>query len=251
MYPQTACMAAYCLGSTRAYPGVVDQSDMSNISASRDIVRLIEIMAALRTPGTGCPWDLAQDFSTIAPYTIEEAYEVADAIERGALVELEGELGDLLFQIVFHARMAEEAGLFDFGDVVAAICDKLVRRHPHVFGDEQERVASVDDQTRRWEEIKREERDAGGATRRQIAREHGRANQYDTDSGERQRISRCDAEEQRRHESRQRAGAREADHHSGDRQCEPSPNHQSLHRFGRGAKRNANPELARLLRDRE
>ena len=131
----------------------------------RSIDALLRIMAKLRSPDGGCPWDREQTFATIAPYTLEEAYEVADAIERGALDELEGELGDLLFQVVFHARMAEEAKLFDFGDVVAAICDKLVRRHPHVFGDEQGRVASADDQTRRWEEIKREERDAGGETR--------------------------------------------------------------------------------------
>jgi MazG family protein len=132
---------------------------------ARSIEPLLRIMAKLRSPDGGCPWDREQTFATIAPYTLEEAYEVADAIERGAHDELEGELGDLLFQVVFHAWMAEEAKLFDFGDVVAAICEKLVRRHPHVFGDEQERVASADDQTRRWEEIKREERDAGGATR--------------------------------------------------------------------------------------
>ena len=131
----------------------------------RSIDALIRIMATLRSPDSGCPWDREQTFATIAPYTLEEAYEVADAIERGGLDELEGELGDLLFQVVFHARMAEEAKLFDFGDVVAAICSKLVRRHPHVFGDEQGRVTSADDQTRRWEEIKREERDAGGETR--------------------------------------------------------------------------------------
>jgi nucleoside triphosphate diphosphatase len=102
---------------------------------SSDIARLVEIMAALRTPGTGCPWDLEQDFATIAPYTIEEAYEVADAIERGDFDDLRDELGDLLLQVVFHARMAQEAGLFAFGDVVQAITEKLVRRHPHVFGD--------------------------------------------------------------------------------------------------------------------
>src|SRR5881392_4284968 len=102
---------------------------------SKDITRLIEIMAALRTPGTGCPWDLEQDFSTIAPYTIEEAYEVADAVARGDLGDLREELGDLLLQVVFHARMAQEQGAFDFRDVVLAITEKLVRRHPHVFGD--------------------------------------------------------------------------------------------------------------------
>ena len=92
-------------------------------------------MTALRTPGTGCPWDLEQNFASIAPYTIEEAYEVADAIQRGDLVDLKDELGDLLLQVVFHARMAQEDDLFDFGDVVEAITAKLIRRHPHVFGD--------------------------------------------------------------------------------------------------------------------
>src|SRR6185295_2248161 len=96
---------------------------------SRDMARLLEIMAALRTPGSGCPWDLEQSFRTIAPYTIEEAYEVADAIERESLDDLRDELGDLLLQVVFHARMAEEARAFDFGDVVEAITAKLVRRH--------------------------------------------------------------------------------------------------------------------------
>jgi ATP diphosphatase len=105
------------------------------MTPSPDIARLIEIMAALRTPGTGCPWDLEQDFATIAPYTIEEAYEVADAIERGDFDDLRDELGDLLLLVVFHARMAQEEGRFGFGDVVQAITEKLVRRHPHVFGD--------------------------------------------------------------------------------------------------------------------
>jgi nucleoside triphosphate diphosphatase len=122
------------------------------MTPSRDIGRLIEIMAALRTPKTGCPWDLEQDFSTIAPYTIEEAYEVADAITRDDLGDLEEELGDLLLQVVFHARMAQEQGAFDFGDVVEAIAEKLIRRHPHVFGDEHAR----DPETVKglWEEIK-------------------------------------------------------------------------------------------------
>lgn len=102
---------------------------------SRDIARLIEIMAALRTPGTGCPWDLEQDFASIAPYTVEEAYEVADAIARGDKLDLKDELGDLLLQVVFHARMAEEEGSFAFPDVIEAITSKLIRRHPHVFGD--------------------------------------------------------------------------------------------------------------------
>src|SRR6202007_1767797 len=105
------------------------------MTPSRDISRLIEIMAQLRTPVTGCPWDLEQDFETIAPYTIEEAYEVADAIARGDLDDLKDELGDLLLQVAFHARMAEEQGAFAFPDVVQAINEKLVRRHPHVFGD--------------------------------------------------------------------------------------------------------------------
>src|SRR5438105_9726307 len=103
------------------------------MEASRDIQRLLEIMAALRTPGTGCPWDLEQDFATIAPFTLEEAYEVADAITRGNLADLRDELGDLLLQVVFHARMAQEQGAFDFADVVEAITQKLIRRHPHVF----------------------------------------------------------------------------------------------------------------------
>src|SRR5580658_1255620 len=104
------------------------------MTPSRDIGRLLDIMAALRTPKTGCPWDLAQNFSTIAPYTLEEAYEVADAIERNDLTDLKEELGDLLLQVVFHARMAEEQNAFDFGVVDRAITEKLVRRHPHVFG---------------------------------------------------------------------------------------------------------------------
>src|SRR6476469_4213504 len=122
---------------------------------SPDIARLIEIMAALRTPGSGCPWDLEQNFQTIAPYTIEEAYEVADAIGRGDLNDLKDELGDLLLQVVFHARMAEEQGTFAFPDVVAAISDKMLRRHPHVFADAQ--VGGAEEQTRAWGEHKRRE----------------------------------------------------------------------------------------------
>jgi ATP diphosphatase len=122
----------------------------------RDIARLIEIMAALRTEGAGCPWDLEQDFSSIAPYTIEEAYEVADAIARGDLADLREELGDLLLQVVFHARMAEEQGAFDFADVVEAITTKLIRRHPHVFGDV--RGLSPDAVKALWESIKAEEK---------------------------------------------------------------------------------------------
>jgi len=140
------------------------------MTPSRDISRLLDIMAALRTPKTGCPWDLEQTFATIAPYTIEEAYEVADAISRNDLDDLREELGDLLFQVVFHARMAEEAKAFDFGDVVKAIADKLIRRHPHVFGDKagpatQEQIRAT------WEVIKRQEK-AERAARRQ---EHARA----------------------------------------------------------------------------
>jgi len=130
------------------------------MTPSRDIDRLLEIMAALRTPKTGCPWDLEQDFATIAPYTIEEAYEVADAIARGDLTDLEEELGDLLLQVVFHARMAQEQDAFDFGDVVETLCAKLIRRHPHVFGDEQSR--SADAVKGLWERIKAEEKAARG-----------------------------------------------------------------------------------------
>ena len=126
------------------------------MTPSKDISRLIEIMAALRTPGTGCPWDLEQSFKTIAPYTIEEAYEVADAIERGNLSDLKDELGDLLLQVVYHARMAEEAGAFGFADVVGAITDKMIRRHPHVFGDDQTRDAGAVKGF--WERIKGEEK---------------------------------------------------------------------------------------------
>ena len=127
---------------------------------SRDISRLIEIMAALRTPGTGCPWDLEQNFRTIAPYTLEEAYEVADAIVRDDLTGLKDELGDLLLQVVFHARMAQEQGAFDFSDVVEAITAKLIRRHPHVFADEQGKTAEAVKGL--WERIKAEEKAAKG-----------------------------------------------------------------------------------------
>jgi nucleoside triphosphate diphosphatase len=127
----------------------------------RSIDRLLEIMVRLRDPQRGCPWDREQTFASIAPYTIEEAYEVADAIEREALPELKSELGDLLFQVVFHARMAEEARLFDFEAVAADICAKLERRHPHVFGDATAGDAAA--QTRAWEDIKRDERAAAGA----------------------------------------------------------------------------------------
>jgi ATP diphosphatase len=127
-----------------------------------DIQRLLAIMARLRSPDGGCPWDLAQDFSTIAPYTIEEAYEVADAIDRGDMASLRDELGDLLLQVVFHARMAEEQSAFAFGDVVDAICDKMVRRHPHVFGGAD--AGDPQAQSGQWEAIKRAERAAAGET---------------------------------------------------------------------------------------
>jgi len=123
---------------------------------SRDIARLIEIMAALRTPGSGCPWDLEQTFKTIAPYTIEEAYEVADAIAHGDLADLKDELGDLLLQVVFHARMAEEQNAFAFADVVEAITTKMIRRHPHVFADADGRTAEAVKGL--WEKIKAEEK---------------------------------------------------------------------------------------------
>ncbi len=116
-----------------------------------NINKLLEVMAKLRDPQNGCPWDVEQDFSTIAPYTIEEAYEVADAIARNDMADLKGELGDLLFQVVFHARMAEEAGHFDFDDVAAAISEKMLRRHPHVFDDADHEPGS-------WERIKAAER---------------------------------------------------------------------------------------------
>lgn len=130
------------------------------MTAGKAIEDLLSLMAALRTPGTGCPWDLEQDFRTIAPYTIEEAYEVADAIERGDMTELKAELGDLLFQTVFHARMAEEQGAFNFEDVARAITEKMKSRHPHVFG--QAAARDSEEQTRQWEAQKAEERAAKG-----------------------------------------------------------------------------------------
>lgn len=126
-------------------------------AAQAEIARLLDIMAALRDPQTGCPWDIEQDFASIAPYTIEEAHEVADAIDRKAWGELPGELGDLLLQVVFHAQMADEAGMFDFTAVARAISDKLVDRHPHVFGDES-REKSAEQQVKDWEAIKAAER---------------------------------------------------------------------------------------------
>ncbi|MEZ5913119.1 MAG: nucleoside triphosphate pyrophosphohydrolase [Paracoccaceae bacterium] len=134
-----------------------DESQRLCLDPKGGMPRLLEIMARLRDPDTGCPWDVEQNFATIAPYTIEEAHEVADAIERQAWGELEGELGDLLLQTVYHAQMAAEAGHFTFDDVVANIAGKMVARHPHVFGDES-RDKTAEDQTRDWERMKAAER---------------------------------------------------------------------------------------------
>jgi tetrapyrrole methylase family protein/MazG family protein/ATP diphosphatase len=130
--------------------------------SDRPIDRLLAVMARLRDPKDGCAWDLEQTFATIAPYTVEEAYEVADAIERGDMDDLRDELGDLLLQVVFHARMAEEAGDFTFDDVAQAIVDKMIRRHPHVFGEAEQRTSA--EQTDAWEEIKAAERADKGRT---------------------------------------------------------------------------------------
>ncbi|MEQ1781818.1 MAG: nucleoside triphosphate pyrophosphohydrolase [Hyphomonadaceae bacterium] len=137
-------------------PATTGQEGSSLPSSGEPWRDLVELMARLRTPGTGCPWDLEQTFATIAPYTIEEAYEVADAIERQDMGELKGELGDLLFQSVFHARMAEEAGHFDINDVVRGLVSKMVDRHPHVFGTE--RIDSAEAQVGAWETMKAAER---------------------------------------------------------------------------------------------
>jgi nucleoside triphosphate diphosphatase len=136
--------------------GQFSSPEPSPLKPSRDIARLIEIMAALRTPGSGCPWDLEQNFQSIAPYTIEEAYEVADAIARGDMDDLKDELGDLLLQVAFHARMAEEQGAFAFGDVVETVTAKLIRRHPHVFADAEGRTAKAVEGL--WERIKADEK---------------------------------------------------------------------------------------------
>jgi ATP diphosphatase len=134
------------------------------MTPSRDISRLLEIMAALRTPGTGCPWDLEQNFATVIPYTIEEAYEVADAIARGDLEDLCDELGDLLLQVVYHARMAEEQNAFAFGDVVEAVTRKMIRRHPHVFADKDGNIQSAGVKSA-WDRIKAEEKAERAARR--------------------------------------------------------------------------------------
>ena len=126
-----------------------------------NMARLLEIMAALRTPGTGCPWDLEQDFKSIIPYTLEEAHEVAETIEQGDMDALKSELGDLLFQMVFYARLAQEQNLFDFTDVVDAVNEKMVRRHPHVFGEQDKALSSADIEGQ-WERIKEAEKTTGG-----------------------------------------------------------------------------------------
>lgn len=133
------------------------------LDPSGGLPRLLEIMRRLRDPETGCPWDIEQTFATIAPYTIEEAYEVADAIERGEMGELEGELGDLLLQVIYYTQMGSEDGLFDFESVSKAIADKMIHRHPHVFGDES-RDKSAEQQTQDWEKIKAAERAARQAS---------------------------------------------------------------------------------------
>lgn len=133
-----------------------------DMKSSRDIAALLEVMRRLRSTD-GCPWDREQTFATIAPYTIEEAYEVASAIDDNDMKALPGELGDLLFQVVFHAQMAQDAGLFDFGDVVASVTDKMIRRHPHVFGDQQAK-ADAESQKDFWEKLKEGERKAAGQT---------------------------------------------------------------------------------------
>ncbi len=143
---------------TRKSPAVRGATRPTRTHAQPPIERLRAVMARLRHPTSGCPWDREQSFATIAPYTIEEAYEVAEAAERGVMAELKEELGDLLLQVVFHSRMAEEAGAFDFDDVAAAIAEKMVRRHPHVFG--VARVGSAAAQTAAWEEQKAHERRA-------------------------------------------------------------------------------------------
>lgn len=129
---------------------------MLNQKDKYDISSILEILNALRDPKNGCPWDLEQTFETIAPYTLEEAYEVVDAISREDLNDLKGELGDLLFQVVYHAQIARETGAFSFSDVVTAICEKMIRRHPHVFDEDE--VADAATQERKWETIKLKER---------------------------------------------------------------------------------------------
>lgn len=148
------------------------------MTPSRDIARLLEIMIALRNPDTGCPWDVVQTFETIMPYTLEEAHEVADAISRGDMVDLADELGDLLLQVVFHARIAEEAGAFSFGDVVEAITKKMIRRHPHVFGDDQARDAGM--AKGMWDAIKQQEKAERAKQRHLPGQSEGKTGYLDT-----------------------------------------------------------------------
>jgi nucleoside triphosphate diphosphatase len=147
--------------------------DAKSSATSPGIDELLQVMARLRSRDGGCPWDVEQTFHTIAPYTIEEAYEVAEAIERDDMAALQDELGDLLFQVVFHARMAEEAGRFAFDDVVRGIVDKMVRRHPHVFGDKN--IPDAAAQTRHWEDLKADER----AVRAEAGQSNGPASALD------------------------------------------------------------------------
>jgi len=150
------------MSSPSKSPPLAPPSEGAQGADGHPIFRLVEIMAKLRDPDGGCPWDLEQTFATIAPYTVEEAYEVADAIERNDMPELRDELGDLLLQVVFHARMAEEQGAFDLKDVATAISDKMIRRHPHVFGDHAYEDLSA--QVAGWEELKAQERKAKAKT---------------------------------------------------------------------------------------
>ena len=138
------------------------EKDVETARNASSTQAVLDVMARLRDPKRGCPWDIEQNFRTIAPYTIEEAYEVADAIQRDDLTALKEELGDLLFQVAFHARMAEEQGAFDFADVAQALADKMIERHPHVFEDKIERTA--EEQTQAWETLKAEKRAASGAS---------------------------------------------------------------------------------------
>ena len=148
----------------------VDEFDSHDIRRSEDAASvgwLLEIMARLRDPDTGCPWDIEQTFQTIAPYTIEEAYEVADAIQQDDMSGLQGELGDLMLQVVYHSQMASELGHFTFAEVVRSVCDKMVSRHPHVFGNES-RDKTADEQTRDWENVKAAERASSGTGRKSV-----------------------------------------------------------------------------------
>lgn len=155
---------------------VLTKFDGAQMTPSRNIDRLLEIMAALRNPETGCPWDVEQNFRSIMPYTLEEAYEVLDAIERNDMDDLREELGDLLLQVVFHARMAEEQGSFDFGNVVEAITHKMIRRHPHVFGDAEARSAGMAKGS--WNRIKAEEKAERAERRANLGLETSESNGF-------------------------------------------------------------------------